>query len=306
MNRAPEYKFETVNSPEEFRRIVTQRGEEGWEFVGSADFTANVGRGGGGGPAGLRSSTELVFRRRGPPAGMASGGMMMGGMGGLGQGFGGGGPGASGGGSGFGGGGTGAFGGGGFGTLGGGGGTTVPEAMINNNFKRLIDETGGGDTINLAKLHAETRERYAEMAKRAGIDPLPESGKWTSKQFADWYTKYTDGMRRNRPSRGGPGGDAGPPGPRGGPPSGGGGGAPVGGLPRGSGGGELTTFQLKNASADQVAKLLSNFLGESPTFRVVADPRTNTLILSASDAEQAKVRALIEVLDGPANPRRAP
>jgi hypothetical protein len=117
-----------------------------------------------------------------------------------------------------------------------------------------------------------------------------------------------------RPGRGGPG-------PRGGSPDAGGPGMPGAGMPGGMGGGMMPggmpgmpggwqpqaaggfqVIPLKHATAGQLSTTLSQLF---PSAKVVADDRTNSLILKADADTSKEVRELIQKLDvaGAADPR---
>lgn len=68
--------------------------------------------------------------------------------------------------------------------------------------------------------------------------------------------------------------------------------------------GDIDMIPLKNASAVNVAQVLSNMLqnqgqGEMPV-KIAADPRLNSLLVSGSRAQRLKVKALVSELDSPA------
>ncbi|EQD62606.1 general secretion pathway protein D [mine drainage metagenome] len=68
--------------------------------------------------------------------------------------------------------------------------------------------------------------------------------------------------------------------------------------------GEISIVQLKHASAEQVARTLEALQGTGsgdtsglPPARVVADARTNSILIAGDPAAQARMRALIQQLD---------
>ncbi len=66
--------------------------------------------------------------------------------------------------------------------------------------------------------------------------------------------------------------------------------------------GGISIVQLRHASAEEVARTLNALAGgaESATpARVVADPRSNSILIAGDPAAQARMRALIEQLDAP-------
>ena len=68
---------------------------------------------------------------------------------------------------------------------------------------------------------------------------------------------------------------------------------------------EIEVIQLENASADEVVRMLSQLntaaqaAGGSPPIQVIADPRTNSVLLSGTGAVKLQMRALIAHLDTP-------
>ena len=68
---------------------------------------------------------------------------------------------------------------------------------------------------------------------------------------------------------------------------------------------EVEVIQLENASADDVVRMLgqlntaSQAAGGSPPIQVIADPRTNSVLLSGAGAVKLQTRALIAHLDTP-------
>lgn len=69
--------------------------------------------------------------------------------------------------------------------------------------------------------------------------------------------------------------------------------------------GEISIVQLRHASAEQVARTIDALQGGGannvslPLARVVADARTNSLLLAGDPSAQARLRAIIEQLDVP-------
>lgn len=64
---------------------------------------------------------------------------------------------------------------------------------------------------------------------------------------------------------------------------------------------ELRTYVMKHASAVEIAGILSDVLRVSKTdpLRIVAEPRTNQLIVNGSMPMHAEIMALVEKLDAP-------
>jgi general secretion pathway protein D len=68
---------------------------------------------------------------------------------------------------------------------------------------------------------------------------------------------------------------------------------------------EVEVIQLENASADDVVRMLGQLntaaqaAGGSPPIQVIADPRTNSVLLSGAGAVKLQMRALIAHLDTP-------
>jgi general secretion pathway protein D len=68
---------------------------------------------------------------------------------------------------------------------------------------------------------------------------------------------------------------------------------------------DIEVIQLENASADEVVRMLSQLntaaqaAGGSPAIQVIADPRTNSVLLSGAGAVKLQMRALIAHLDTP-------
>jgi general secretion pathway protein D len=68
---------------------------------------------------------------------------------------------------------------------------------------------------------------------------------------------------------------------------------------------EVEVIQLENASADEVVRMLGQLntaaqaAGGSPPIQVIADPRTNSVLLSGAGAVKLQMRALIAHLDTP-------
>ncbi len=69
---------------------------------------------------------------------------------------------------------------------------------------------------------------------------------------------------------------------------------------------DLRVFELRHMAAEAMVSALQNILGNDPTkIRLVADVRTNTVLVSAPPADLARVKDIIQKLDIPA-PERAP
>jgi general secretion pathway protein D len=68
---------------------------------------------------------------------------------------------------------------------------------------------------------------------------------------------------------------------------------------------EVEVIQLENASADEVVRMLSQLntaaqaAGGAPPIQVIADPRTNSVLLSGAGTVKLKMRAVIAHLDTP-------
>lgn len=68
---------------------------------------------------------------------------------------------------------------------------------------------------------------------------------------------------------------------------------------------DIEVIQLENASADEVVRMLGQLntaaqaAGGSPPIQIIADPRTNSVLLSGSGAVKLQMRALIAHLDTP-------
>ncbi len=227
--RGWEYKF--VDKPrtrDEFTKLVTDHGEQGWELAAVTEFDRSSGRGAG--PGAGRSEPEgvVVFKRQRSPGGVTGGGFggAAGGPGGTPMG-------------------------GGFGGFGGAGGGGPPQP-------------GGAG------------------AGAGGPSP--------------------GGVRG-----GGAGGSGGGPGASGTP---GGPGMPPGAIPAPAGPqGEPKIFALKNATAVEMERIIVELFGNRGNFRLVSDPRTNSLIVTAGQADLDMIAKLLEALDrptdaGPKGPRR--
>lgn len=109
------------------------------------------------------------------------------------------------------------------------------------------------------------------------------------------------------PGAGG-GAGAGPAAPGGAVPAGGAGrpGAGGPGMPP-QGGAELKMITLKNANAADMVSILTDVFGNRGGLRIVADQRTNTIIVQAGSADIVLIEKLTEALDKPAqDPKRGP
>ena len=68
---------------------------------------------------------------------------------------------------------------------------------------------------------------------------------------------------------------------------------------------DIEVIQLENASADEVVRMLGQLntaaqaAGGAPPIQVIADPRTNSVLLSGAGAVKLQTRALIAHLDTP-------
>lgn len=88
-------------------------------------------------------------------------------------------------------------------------GRMSPEDQFNN----LVSSYGGsGNTLDLARIPPDQRERLNRMAQFTGQDPLPTSGMMTKDQFMQRSEDARSRMMNNRGGGGAPGGFGGPPG----------------------------------------------------------------------------------------------
>jgi hypothetical protein len=228
-----DYKFEaTPASSDELHKLVTNLGDEGWEFAGQVT---------------IPRTTQLVFKRAKPGGGVISGG----GFGAMG------GPGA------------------GFNVVGGGNIDEAAEAAF-----RRRDRNGDG---KLSKEEASPVGGLTEAFERSDANK-------------DGFINLDEYRAFARPRQPGGSSDSG---------------SGIGGISRSSTGTapggsppprvamELKLYQLKNADASSMVRILTDLFGNRPELRVIADRRTNTLIVHGSAADMDVIAALIQRLDGP-------
>jgi type II secretory pathway component GspD/PulD (secretin) len=60
---------------------------------------------------------------------------------------------------------------------------------------------------------------------------------------------------------------------------------------------QLKRYMLKHAQADEVAKLLQQVFGKTPTLRLATDGRTNSLLVHGLAEDQQTIEAIITRLD---------
>ncbi len=66
-------------------------------------------------------------------------------------------------------------------------------------------------------------------------------------------------------------------------------------------------ISLKNANAADMVSILNDVFGNRGGLRIVADQRTNTIIVQAGSADIVLIEKLTEALDKPAqDPKRGP
>jgi hypothetical protein len=259
-----EYKFVDVkNSRQEYEKVITQNGKDGWEFCSSERFA--------------QDSVVLVFKK---PKGGA-------GFGGFGGGF----PGMPGG------------MGGGWGGWGGWGGAgavkdkettaifalkhlksveaaeALNKILSGRGIKVVADPKGNtitvaGDAAAVKQLLGVIEKIINDADAKPGEKPGPGAG----------------------PPEGpmGAGAGKGPIGPGAGPPSGLG---PMGGFPGGAGPkpiGGLTVLTLKHATTEELSPVLKRVF---PGAEITADPRTNQLIIRADAKTLEELEALLNRLD---------
>src|SRR5262249_17423409 len=69
-----------------------------------------------------------------------------------------------------------------------------------------------------------------------------------------------------------------------------------------SGGGDFKSYTLKSANAVQAAKIVQEMFGaDGKRLRVVADERTNQILVQASAGDLVQVEKILIVLDAPSN-----
>lgn len=72
----------------------------------------------------------------------------------------------------------------------GGGGFTAEDS-----FKRLLQQTGGTDTVDFSKLSPESRDRNLKMSQMMGTTPYPTSGVMNFQQYSEYFNRNAETMK---------------------------------------------------------------------------------------------------------------
>jgi RNA polymerase sigma factor (sigma-70 family) len=279
-----EYKFvDASNDRKEFEKVITQHGKDGWEFCGSERFSSAAAGGPGMGAMGP-AQLVLVFKR--PKGSVGFGGMgagplpgMPGGIGGAGGGAWMGGAGGAGGGGKMGPGGTGGA--GMWGNWGGKDGVEVRSFTL-----KYADAAQAGESLKKVVPAGLTAVVPDPRSNRLLVVADAAAMKGVARFIEQVDTKDAIEPPGVKPK----------PGPMGAP-GGGTGTALPGSGPRWPGGvrePELTVLTLKNAEAQGMEQVLKKVF---PTVQIVAEMRSNTLIIRADAKTLEELKALIAKLD---------
>lgn len=284
-----EYAYhDTPGSRKGLEDLLGEEGRKGWEFGGVVEARGSA----------MPYTVVVLKRRRAVPIGGPGGG-----------GFGGGG--GLGGMSGFG-------GGGGFGGVAQAGLLGGSPANPDRAFDIYAEQSGGKDVIDWGKIPQVVRETLNRGAETAGLasPAFPETGTMTRKEFTDRYMKMYEAAhsraangpsRETAPAPGAAGGTAEPArgnretAPAAGGARRGGAGGPTGGAgPTEGEVANIRVLKLRNAQATELGNTLSQLFRTRAS--IVADARTNSLVVSASDSTMKAIAVLIDELDTPSVP----